>query len=289
MKCSILSLILSLALVFNVAGQSAQQTITDPVRISQVTDIIYIITTVGGPEFNLPPYGTNLVTSVGPDGILMVDAGFVSTGEKLSDTLKTLGNGNLKMIINTHYHADHTPGNRFFTDRAVTVAHASVLDRLNGKFFNLEGTPSPDRPNIGFHDSLTIQFNGEEIRVVHVADCHTDGDAYVYFVDSKIVAAGDLFFADEIPYVELATHGSVTRYAEQIKRFMDDFPDDITFVPGHGRNYTKDDLRVYYEMLTSTANVVRQAIADGRTFSKWSTILSLSAGRTGRGCSRQTI
>ncbi|TFH64392.1 MAG: MBL fold metallo-hydrolase [Candidatus Zixiibacteriota bacterium] len=276
MKCSILSLILLLALVFNVAGQSAQQEITDPVSISKITENIYIITVLGGPEFGQPLYSTNLVASVGPDGILLIDAGFASTGEQVADTIKTLGNGNLKMIINTHYHADHTPGNRFFTDRAVTVAHASVLDRLNGKFFNLDGTPSPDRPNVGFYDSLSVQFNGEEIRVVHVADCHTDGDAYVYFVGSKIVAAGDLFFADEIPYVELATHGSVSTYTAQIKRFIDEFPDDVTFVPGHGRNYAKDDLRVYYEMLTRTSNIVRQAIADGMTLQQMidDTILS---------------
>ncbi|MEW6411301.1 MAG: MBL fold metallo-hydrolase [Candidatus Zixiibacteriota bacterium] len=265
MKRSVLPLLLIWSLACCVFGQTASQQIIDPVRISQLTDRMYIITTVGGPEFNLPPYGTNLVTSVGPDGILMVDAGFVSTGQKLSDTIKTLGNGNLKLIINTHYHGDHVPGNHFFADRAVTLAHAGVLDRLNGKFFNLGGTPSPDRPNIGFYDSLSLQFNGEEIRVVHTAGCHTDGDAYVYFVGSKVVAAGDLFFSDEIPYVDLPARGTVTGYVTQIKKFMDDFPDDVVFVPGHGRNYTKADLREYYDMLTGTVGAVRQAIAEGKT------------------------
>ncbi len=234
------------------------------ITISPLNDHLYMITCIGGEEFNLPQYGTNLIASVGPDGILLVDAAFTTTGEALRDTLKTLGNGNLKMVINTHYHGDHTFGNRFLKDHALLLGHVSIINRTSGNYFYLAGPPSPNQPTVGFDDSLVIVFNGEEIHVVHTPNCHSDGDAYVYFVGSNVVAAGDLFFSDELPYVDLPGRGTVAGYHAQIKRFIEDFPDDAVFVASHGRSYTKEDLGDYDEMLTGTVDAVRQAVAEGK-------------------------
>ncbi|UCE24155.1 MAG: MBL fold metallo-hydrolase, partial [Candidatus Zixiibacteriota bacterium] len=237
------------------------------VSISEISDGLHVITCVGGEEFNLPPYGTNLVASVGPDGILLVDAGFGSTAEALADTLKTLGNGNLKLVINTHYHGDHTFGNQVLSSHATIVAHRNVLDRMSGSYFYLSDLPSPNRPEVGFDDSLVIHFNGEEIHVVHIPPCHSNGDAYVYFTNSKVVAVADMFFPDEIPYIDLFGGGSVDGYLSQIKRFISDFPDDTRFIAAHGRTYTKDDLREYDRMLMETTDLVRQAAENEKTAS----------------------
>ncbi|MDH4157108.1 MAG: MBL fold metallo-hydrolase [candidate division Zixibacteria bacterium] len=246
-------------------GQPATHSGYVPITISKLTDKLHIITVTGGREFNMPLYRTNLLASVGPDGILLVDAGFEATGPALRDTLKFLGNGQLKMVISTHYHGDHTSGNRFLSDQAPVLAQQNVLTCMSGNYFHLLGSPSPNRPTVGFDDSLIIHFNGEEIHVVHAPKCHSDGDAYLYFTASKVVAAGDLFFPDEIPYVDLPRNGTVSGYAAQIKRFMEIFPDDVTFVAAHGRSYNKKDLEQYHRMLTETVRLVQQAAAEGRT------------------------
>jgi cyclase len=263
------NLIFALVFVVSACGgthaDSASLTGDTTIIISPLNDHLYAITCVGGEEFNLPPYGTNLIASVGSDGILLVDAGFGSTAQALSDTLKTMGNGDLKLIINTHYHGDHTFGNQLLASQAPIVAHRNVVDRLSGSYFHLSDLPSPNRPTVGFDDSLVIHFNGEEIHVVHIPPCHSNGDAYVYFTNSRVVAAADLFFPDEIPYIDLFVGGSVDGYLSQIKRFISEFPDDVTFVAAHGRPYSKDDLREYDRMLTETTDLIRQAAETGKT------------------------
>jgi cyclase len=246
-------------------GQTHTKDTLTPITIQPLKNNLHLITLVGGSEFNMPRFGTNIVASVGPDGILLVDAGFATTGQAFADTLKTLGNGKVRIVLNTHYHDDHTPGNRFFADRPTILAHRSTYEVLSGNFFHLTGDPSPNRPNVGFDDSLIIEFNGEQIQAVYAPHCHTQGDIYVYFPNEKIVAVGDLIFPDEFPYVDLPDSGTVVGYTAQIKRFIDDFPDDVTFFPSHGRTYNKTDLRVYHQMLTETTGAVRTAVAAGKT------------------------
>jgi cyclase len=246
-------------------AQAIDESRPSAIEISKISEHLYVITCYGGEEFGLPRFGTNLVASAGPDGILLVDAAFASTGEKLRDTLKTLGNGKLKMVINTHYHGDHTFGNQYLKNEATIMAHRNAVAVLSGDYYHLPGQPDPNCPMVGFDDSLIIYFNEEEIHVVHTPGCHTGGDVYVHFTESKIVAAGDLFFADEFPYIDLPNNGSVEGYRKQIKGFIEEFPDGTKFIPGHGRYYTKDDLKIYADMLAKTSGLIRQAMAEGKT------------------------
>jgi len=246
-------------------GDSTDTTAKTPITISQLNDHLYLITCTGGSEFNLPLFGANLVASVGPDGIFLADAGFETTGKFLRDTLKTLWNEKPILIVNTHYHEDHTPGNRFLRNQAIILAHRTVLDLMSGNFYYLTGTPGPNQPEIGFDDSLTVRFNGEDIKILHIPGAHTGGDACIYFLNSKIVAVGDLIFPDEIPYVDLPGGGTVSGYIASIRYMIEKFPDDVIFIASHGRNYGKDDLRKYEKMLTETTGLVKDAAARGKT------------------------
>jgi len=237
-----------------------------PIIIEPLKGSLYLITVTGGEEYNLPPFATNLVASIGDDGILLVDAGFASTAPALKDTLATFAQGKrIKILINTHDHGDHTAGNQFFGDDAVILAHRYALSRLSGNYYHLPGTVSPNRPDVGFDDSLIIHFNGEEIHVVHAPACHTAGDAYVNFVDSKIVAVGDLIFPDEMPYVDLGGGGTVMGYTEGVENLIENFDDNVTFYAAHGKPYNRADLAEYHHMLTTTTDLIRRANQEGKT------------------------
>jgi cyclase len=236
-----------------------------PVTVSKLTDNIYMITCTAGEEFNLPPFGTNLIASVGPDGILLVDTGPGKTAEILRDTLAALGDGRVRAIIATHHHGDHIAGNRIFADKSLILGQNGALKLSSGNYYNLPGTVSPDRPQVGFDDSLIIYFNNDEIHVVHAPACHTGGDAFVYFKGANIVAAGYLFFADEIPFIDVRAGGTVDGYIRQIRTFIETFPDNTTFIPSHGRACTKTDLKAYEQMLVGTAQAIRAARSAGKT------------------------
>lgn len=261
----LLSVVTVLLGVLMLTGATVAQDTANTVTVSPINDHLYMITCLGGEELNLPPYTANIIASVGPDGLLLIDDGFRSTAEELRDTLMRLSPTGKRIIINTHYHGDHVSGNQALRDNAVILAHRNVLNRLSGYYFNLPGPPDPNRPHVGFDDSLVLHFNNETVRVIHAPSCHTDGDVYVYFVESNVVFVGDLVFADATPYVDLGAGGSVKGSIVQVNNFIDEYSDDITFIPAHGRPCTRDDLREYVGMLTGTTEAVRAAIAKGQT------------------------
>src|SRR5918911_2173888 len=71
-------------------------------------------TKVAGNIYMLEGAGGNIGVSVGTDGILIVDDQFAPLADKIRAALKTLGEGKLKFVLNTHWHPDHTGGNENF-------------------------------------------------------------------------------------------------------------------------------------------------------------------------------
>ena len=131
------------------------------------------VTKVAGNVYMLEGSGGNIGVSVGPDGILIVDDQFAPLADKIKAALKTLGEGKLKFVLNTHYHGDHTGGNIAFGPDAPIIAQTNVRKRLSeeqkSKFFNRTTPASPKEalPVITFDNAVSVFFNGEEVKVVH--------------------------------------------------------------------------------------------------------------------------
>src|SRR5262249_57312043 len=64
-------------------------------------------------------------------------------------------------------------------------------------------------PVMTFDESLSVHFNGEEIKAVHYPNGHTDGDGVIFFSQSNVVHMGDDLFAGMFPFVDLSSGGSV--------------------------------------------------------------------------------
>jgi glyoxylase-like metal-dependent hydrolase (beta-lactamase superfamily II) len=118
---------------------------------------------------------------------------------------------------------------------------------------------------ITFGDALTVHFNGEEVRVVHYANCHTDGDAVVIFAKSNVAHLGDLFFNGLFPFVDQASGGSVRGLEHAIGELIANLPEGAAIIPGHGPVAKLDDLKTYRAMLVDCLAVVSKAVAEGKT------------------------
>ena len=224
---------------------------------------------VSGNVYMLEGSGGNIGVSVGADGILIVDDQFAPLADKIRAALKTLGEGKLKFILNTHWHGDHTGGNAVFGPEAPIVAQTNVRKRL------AEGMNIPDRvvkpapkealPVITFDQSVSIHFNGEEIRVIHFPRGHTDGDAVIFFTGSNVVHMGDDFFNGMFPFIDLDSGGDVDGYVKNVGEVIAKLPADVKIIPGHGPLASVDDLKGFHRMLRETTDVVRRKMAAGKT------------------------
>ena len=211
------------------------------------------------------PAAGNIGVSVGADGLLIVDDQFAPLADKIQAALIGLADGPLRFILNTHWHGDHTGGNATFGQRAPIIAHTNVRQRLMTEQ-NIGGRAIPAAPPtawpvVTFDESVSIHFNGEEIRVVHFPRGHTDGDSVVFFTGSNVVHMGDHFFAGGFPFVDLDSGGDVEQFTANIATVLDQLADDVQVIPGHGPLSSKDELRAYHRMLVETTDIVRQRIA----------------------------
>lgn len=228
-------------------------------------------TKVAGNVYMLEGAGGNIGVSVGPDGILIVDDQFAPLADKIRASLKTLDQGKLKFILNTHWHGDHTGGNISFGPEAPVIAHDNVRKRMSteqrSEFFKQTTPASPKQalPVITFDQSLTVHFNGEEIRAIHFPHGHTDGDSVIFFTTSNVVHLGDDFFAGSFPFVDLESGGSVEGLAQNVGELITKIPPGAKLIPGHGPISTVDDLKSYHRMLVETTDIVRKKIAAGKT------------------------
>ncbi|HYG82170.1 MAG TPA: MBL fold metallo-hydrolase [Pyrinomonadaceae bacterium] len=226
-------------------------------------------TKVAGSVYMLEGAGGNIGVSVGADGILIVDDQFAPLAEKIRAALKTLGDGKLKFVLNTHWHGDHTGGNARFSTEASIIAHDNVRKRLasDQKIFGntVPASPREALPVITFDNSLAVHFNGEEIRAIHFPNGHTDGDSVIFFTGSNVVHMGDDFFAGRFPFVDLENGGNVVGLAKNVGDIINRLPAGVKIIPGHGPLSTVDDLRLYHRMLLETTDIVRKQAAAGKT------------------------
>ena len=229
------------------------------------------VTKVAGNVYMLEGAGGNIGVSVGDDGILIVDDQFAPLADKIKAALKNLGEGKMKFILNTHWHGDHTGGNAPLGRDAPIIAHDNVRKRLSteqrSEFFKTTTPASPKEalPVITFDQSLSVHFNGEEIRVIHFPHGHTDGDSVIFFTKSNVVHMGDDFFAGRFPFVDLESGGSVQGLTKNIGEIIPKLPEGAKLIPGHGPLSTIADLKAYHRMLTDTTEVVRKGIAAKKT------------------------
>ncbi len=225
-------------------------------------------THVAGSVHVLEGYGGNIGVSVGGDGILIVDDQFAPLAEKIRAALGKLGEGRLRFVLNTHWHGDHTGGNPVFGPEAPIIAHDNVRERLASRQEVpgrvTEPMAAQGLPVITFAEGLSVHFNGEEIRVIHLDHAHTDGDSIVWFTGSNVVHLGDILFDGLFPFVDLESGGDVQGLAEHLADLLDLLPPDVKLIPGHGGPVaTMDDLRAFRDMVVRTTDIVRGRIAQG--------------------------
>ncbi len=116
---------IALAAVALAAAQaSAQQPDWSRIEIKaeKVAGNVYVLTGEGA--FN----GGNVGVAVGRDGVLLVDDKFEPLVPKIEAALRGITSQPVRFVLNTHYHGDHTHGNKVFGAKA--TIQGRTLDQL---------------------------------------------------------------------------------------------------------------------------------------------------------------
>lgn len=186
----------------------------------------------------------------------------------LLSKLKKLGSKKIVYMINTHFHGDHCGGNKTI-DAGIIISHINTRRSLEtdhiSVFWQDTSRVFPERalPHITFTDKMTIHFAGQEIELLAFTGGHSSSDIAVYLKQSKVMHLSDLLFSIGFPAIDSERGGNVITFAEKLKTICEHYPDDLTFVAGHGREFSKLELKEYQEMIAGSAKIVMQAMREG--------------------------
>lgn len=201
--------------------------------------------------------GGNIVASVGDDGTFIIDDQYAPLNARIVAALQAIDPQPVRFVINTHWHGDHTGGNEAFGGAgAVIVAHDNVRKRMSTQQFTAEmaprGEPSPAAalPVVTFTEGVTLHLNGDTVRVVHVADAHTDGDALVKFERANVLHMGDTFFhGGSYPFIDAGSGGGINGVLAAVEAGLGLADADTIVVPGHGERADRASLAAYGALL----------------------------------------
>src|SRR5262245_20347225 len=254
------------------SGAQAQMTFLPPAPTPVFEKVEIKITDLGNRTYMLEGVGGNITVAVADDGVFMVDSQFEPLYGKIKAAIATLTPQPVRYLINTHFHGDHTGGNAAFAkDGAIVVAHENVKTRLvEGARNNVTGLPWPTwppeaHPKQTYKDTLTLRLQGSTAELRHPVNVHTDGDTYVYFPESNVLAAGDLVFFNRYPNIDYFYSGTINGQIRGADELLALVKEDTKIVPGHGPVGTKAMLRDFRQMLVEARDRIQKLKAAGKT------------------------
>jgi glyoxylase-like metal-dependent hydrolase (beta-lactamase superfamily II) len=270
-----MALLLSFLALLCSSAWAAESRAADELHILPVRGNVYMLVGAGG----------NITVQVGPEGVLLVDAGLAEMSEKVLAAVRTLSDKPIRYVIDTHIHPDHTGGNQVVaragstiaggnvvgdigtsaSNQAAVLAFQTVLDRMSAASDPQHAVPQGMWPTETYTTpERKLFFNGEGIEMIHIPAAHTDGDTLVFFRRSDVISTGDLFVTNRYPIVDLEKGGNIQGVIAGLNRIIAlAIPADLQeggtmVIPGHGRLCDVADVVFYQEMVT----IIRDRIAD---------------------------
>jgi hypothetical protein len=192
----------------------------------------------------------------------------------------------MRFVINTSAAAEHSGGNdklagsanfkraggaggfgnavRELGTSATIVARQEVLDRLSN---SKPAAPEAAWPTDTYFDDfykLTEYVNGEPVILYHAPAANTDGDSFVLFRHSEVIAAGNLLSSISYPLIDVDKGGTIQGVIDGLNHILDVAVPEYRgqggtwVIPGRGRLSDTADVASYRNMLV----MIRDRIAD---------------------------
>lgn len=212
-----------------------------------------------------------------PAGPVVVDSmTFRMQGDEIREKAEEIGGGKVQVLLNTHWHQDHSHGNPGFAPGTRVVATNRTLSHLRTRDADYwQGEAAALLPNETFDDVHELQVGGKTVRAVHVGRGHTDGDLVVLFVDDRVLHTGDLFFHKRYPNIDLESGGSIREWVGTLDRVL--ALDFDRVIPGHGTVTDREGLRQFQTFLAQLWAVGQRAAQEGLTLEETLRTANLTA------------
>jgi len=210
---------------------------------------------------------------VGDDGVLLVDTSVAQMGAKIKAAVARVSTKPIRLVINTHAHADHFGANELMAQGgAVIIGHDALRERMaKGQYlaaFNQTIPPSPPAalPTVTYADAMTIHFDGETVELVHVPGAHTDNDTLVRFKRANVIhASGTIGGNGGYPFFDMSSGGSLAGTIAAEEKMLSLSDDKTRIVADEGDPASTADLKASRDALVMIKARVQKLIDEGKS------------------------
>lgn len=220
--------------------------------VEQLSDDLFVLRGMGG----------NVTVLKTDAGTVVVDSmTFTMQGGLVKAKAEALTGQDVTLLINTHYHLDHTHGNPGFkagTQVVSTEQTLSHLKALDQDFW--QGDAAALMPNDTFTGERTFEMGNKTLRLIQAGNGHTDGDLVVLIEQEKTIVMGDLFFNRHYPNIDLEAGGSVQQWPTTIETLL--ALDFKHVIPGHGETTDRLGLQKFQNFMGQLKRIGTAAAAD---------------------------
>jgi cyclase len=217
--------------------------------------------------------GGDSLILVGDEGVLLVDTAVAQLGDKIKAAIARVSDKPIRLIVNTHAHADHFGANESLAKGgALIVGHEKLRERMaKGQYlaaFRQTIPPSPPAalPAIVYADTMTIHFDGETVQLVHSPRAHTDNDTLVYFKRANVIHASGTFGGDRsYPFFDMSSGGSLAGTIAAEEKMLSLSDDKTRVVADEGDPGSREGLKASHDMLVTLQARVQKLIDEGKS------------------------
>ena len=240
-------------------------------EIEKINSQFYMI--VGG--------GGNVGVFISENDVVLIDNKYEIIEDVLMTSLRKITDKPIKYIINTHFHHDHSDGNRAFGKQGIPIiSHQNAKKRMmedaelyGGIFSSIKDFVQPkyDRnslPLFTYDSKMTISQGNEEIELYNFGKAHTDGDSVVVFKNNNIIHTGDAFVRYGYPYVDLNNGGSIKGLINLLGALELLCDENTIIMPGHGKLSKKEDVINLKNILNDLYNKTIIGLKNGLSYNE---------------------
>lgn len=211
---------------------------------------------------------------LGGSDVLVVDTrSTASQAREIADDVRRLTANPVSLVVNTHFHWDHTWGNHAL--RPATIwGHLRTAERMREDQAELarliaghypELAPDIeamviDPPEHTFADRTTIHVGDRAVELAYHGRGHTDSDISIFVPDATVLFAGDLIENGAPPSF---SQGYPMEWAATVERLLPLGTGAV--VPGHGAVGDRSFLEAQLEAFRRLADLARDVDAGVRS------------------------
>jgi glyoxylase-like metal-dependent hydrolase (beta-lactamase superfamily II) len=219
----------------------------DAIQTTRVADEVAMLAGAGG----------NVLALSTGDGLVVVDSGAAASGAPLVASLAALPNGaHVHTLFNSHWHLEQIGSNEALGRAgAHIVAHEKTRQRLAyGYYLPKEDryrkpVPKEAQPAETFYTTGETKIGGERIEYGYLLEAHTDGDIYVYFRDSNVLAVGDAVSPVRDPELDWFGGGWLGGRVDSLALLLKLGDAHTKIVPSYGPVIGRADVQKEHDMM----------------------------------------